>query len=96
MAWISFFALADALVEALAGLLAEPSALDHLLLKSAAQEALAPRIVRHGVDTDSSPTYAHTSSPTISSRRKLALFGKPDQRTGERVHFFDGVIAFAP
>ena len=86
-------ALAGALVEALAALFAEPSALDHLREEGRQHEALAPRIVG-----DQLVKIARDMRPDIQAddieQAIAGALGQSDQRAGERVDLFDGEAIF--
>ena len=81
-----------ALIEALATLIAQPSAIQHALEESGHLKTLAPGVVGHGVievRIDVRPDVeAHQIAETEGSRIRQA-----DQRAGEHVHFLNGVVA---
>ena len=88
---LAVVALADAFVEALAGFLAEPAALDHFVLEVEGQEAIAPGIVGdHFVEI------VADEGPDIEAddieQAEAGAIGQADERAGERVHFFDGEV----
>ena len=88
---VNFFGRADPLVEALAGLIAEPAALDHAAHELGQHEALAPRIAGNRFVEIASHMGPYVQADDVHQAEAGAV-GKPDQRAGERVHFFDRVI----
>ena len=88
---VDFAVFADALVEALAALVAEPSALHHFGDERRELEPLAERIVGNGfveILRDVLPDV----EPDDVEQAVAGALRKADQRAGERVDFFDREI----
>src|SRR5262245_12499388 len=90
---VDLFGRPHPLVEALACLVPQPAALDHLLHEFRYDESVAPRIARNRV-----LEIARDVSPYIQphdvQQAITGAVGKADQRPGERVDFFDRVLVF--
>ena len=84
-------AFADAFIEALAALVAQPAALDHLRDEGRQDEAFAPGIVGHGVIEVLGDVRPDIEADDVEQAEAGAL-GKTDQRAGEGVDFFDGEV----
>ena len=84
-------ALAHPLVTALAAFLAQPAALDHLCKKRLQHEALAPGVVRRQIVQVLRHQRPHIQSDDVE-QAVTGAFRQPDRRSGERVHFLDGVV----
>ncbi len=85
--------LSRLLVKPLAGFVAEPFLLDHLLLEFERQKALAPGIVRNKFVQIGSDEPPHVEAHQIEQAEAGAV-RNADERSGERVHFFDAEIFF--
>ncbi len=83
---VDFFlrALAHALVETLAALLAQPAALDHALHEIGNHEPVARRIVRHQFVQIAQHVRPHVEADDIDQTEARALW-QPDQRAGKGV-----------
>ena len=90
---VDFLFLADALVETLTGLFAEPAALHHLLEARRRKETLAPRIGRCPFIKIRADKRHDVEADDIEQAERSAI-GKSDQRAGEEVDLFNGVAAF--
>ena len=87
--------LADAFVAALAGLIAQPFAIDHLLArrKGCMDEAVErSRVVGNSVIEVAGDVQSQTSRPTMSEQAVAGAFGQADKRAGEEIDLFDGEI----
>ena len=90
---VDFSVLADALVKALAALVAEPSALKHFNQERRQLELLAERVVGNGLVEILRDVLPDVEPDDVEEAIAGAL-GKADQRAGEGVHFLDGEIVF--
>src|SRR5947207_3489353 len=86
-------ALADAFVKALAGFFAEPVALDHFLFEIEREKTVSPRIIGNQVVEIAADKGPYVQADDIEQAEAGAI-GQADQRSSERVDFFDGEILF--